>query len=52
MLCSAPRRGEGGVVQSLGEEKRVGTHPKGINFWENAWVGLGWSWMSIQFYLC
>lgn len=47
--CTQPlRRGDDGVVQSLGEQKRVGTHPTGHYFWANAWVGLNWSRMSTQ----
>lgn len=43
------KRGEDGVVQSLGEEKRVDTHPKGHYFWANACAGLNWNWVSTQF---
>lgn len=36
-----PRRGEGGVVQGLGDEKGAGTHPKNWYFWANpCWTEL------------
>lgn len=48
--CALPlRRGEGGVVQSLGDKKGVAAHPEGHCFWVGAWAGLNWNRMSVSF---